>query len=176
MKIADDFASMTGEIARRLGLRLESLQELEGGRSGARTFLVLVTPLNGTAKPSHMILRIESARRGARTAGGHQAARSSLGSAFVLDHVVELGFGPATFGGVTATIYKLVGGSLMQWRPLSSYSRQAAVVGFYRRVIQDVLNEFSSGEFSLCHPQELLKHWLQNRVDRVESFLKDHQA
>ena len=33
-------------------------------------------------------------------------------------------------------------------------------------ITEDVLNEFSSGEFSLCHPQELLKHWLQNRKRR----------
>src|SRR5438046_253626 len=116
MKLTEDFETMTGEIARRLEIRLEPLQELEGGRSGARTFLVSVTSLQPPLTPSHMILRLESARRGARTAEGNKVAEATLGSDFVRDHVVAPSLGPTTCGSMTATFYNLAGGSLMQWR------------------------------------------------------------
>jgi predicted ATPase len=161
----------------KLGIIVSPLQELLGGWSGAAVYLVSVSFL-GSNRVEHYVLKLDRKNPKARSDEivRHQQAHDSAPAEFARHHMAEIAFERIEQDGTIAIFYEIAGQSLLSYRPLSHYERQAQLVTIFQATYNYLLegwNAHKTVEQGL-HPQQILKRWLGFRLEAdqpVEQFL-----
>lgn len=180
-----DFRSLPIEFQQVLDLTQQQhsieivpLQELKGGRTGAKLFLVSVC-LSDSGRVLHYVLKLDRVdQRGAMNEiECHQLARNQAPAEFARDHIPEIAY-QVEQGQNIAIFYTIAGQSLLNYRSLASFERQSQLETIFRATDELLLagwNEAGTFERGL-HPQSLLERWLGYRITsqgRLGNFLNE---
>ncbi|HSL28965.1 MAG TPA: tetratricopeptide repeat protein [Anaerolineales bacterium] len=158
-------------------IRIEPLQVLVGGWSGAMVYLVSVTHLD-SQRVEHFILKLDRKSKTARSdeLSRHLTAHSRSPAEFARDHLATLAFERVEAEGAIAIFYSIAGQSLQAFRPLSNYRQQHQLESIFTATTRYLLEEWNAApSFATLHPQELLHRWLGFRLDAgapVETFIR----
>lgn len=161
------------------GIRVTSLDQLVGGRSGAAIHLVSVAGEDARTV-EHCILKLDRVRPGSRSgeAARHTAVLASAPASFARGSIPDMAFDPVEHDGAVAIFYRIAGQSLRSFRPLSSHQRQSqlsAILAHTTTFLLDGWNADLSFEQAIP-PQELLRAWLGFRLrpdGHLDRFLRE---
>jgi hypothetical protein len=181
-----DFGSLPSEYQNvlrlaqeRHNLQVTPLEELKGGRTGARLYLVSISaPVRGPVE--HIILKLDRVNPQVRfdEATRHGLAVSQAPPDFARQHTVDLAFDRVERDGAIAAFYSIAGQSLHHFRPLASYERQCQLQTIFSTTNELLLAEWNAASTfdQAVHPQSLLARWLTYRLEpkgNIERFLED---
>jgi predicted ATPase/Tfp pilus assembly protein PilF len=160
-------------------LQITPLQELKGGRTGARLYLVSVsTPVRDSVQ--HIVLKLDRVNPQARSDETirHGLAVSQAPPDFARRHMVNLAFDRVERDGAIAVFYSIAGQSLHHFRPLAYYERQCQLQTIFSATNELLLTEWNAASTfdQAVHPQSLLARWLTYRLEPegdIERFLQD---
>jgi predicted ATPase len=192
-ELAADFSSLPAEYQDVLRLAQDThkievtpLQELKGGRTGARLYLVSVSSPDSdpVQRPvghlRHFVLKLD--RKSKKTKMDelkrHSTALSQAPSGFARNHIANLAFDRVELEGAVAIFYSIAGQSLHHYRPLASYQRQSRLEMIFRATNEVLLAGWNAALTfeQAVHPQKLLAQWLGYRLQpggNIEHFLED---
>jgi predicted ATPase len=161
----------------RFKVAITPLQKLVGGRSGAMIYLVSVLA-QADGQIEHLILKLDQKNPKARAdeIDRHNQAMAASPPDFVHNHMPEMAFERIELEDAVAIFFTIAGQSLLDFRPLTSFTRQRQLEQIFIATQETILERWNgraSFEQAL-HPQELLKRWLGFRTDPgapVERFL-----
>jgi len=160
-------------------ITIAPLQLLVGGWSGAVVYLVSVSN-NETKRVEHCILKLD--RKGKNTKSDevtrHNTVMDKATSDFARDHIAELVFDRVEHEGAIAIFYRIAGGSLQKYRPLSSYENQNQLSTIFTRTNNILLSGWNQNLTfeQAIHPQKVLSKWLGFRLDEggnIEQFIQE---
>ncbi len=163
----------------RHNLQVTPLEELKGGRTGARLYLVSVSTL--VRDPiEHIVLKLDRINPEATPdeITRHGLAVSQAPPDFACQHMVDLAFDRVECDGAIAVFYSIAGQSLHHFRPLASYERQSQLETIFSATNELLLAEWNAASTfdQAVHPQSLLTRWLGYRLEpegNIECFLED---
>jgi predicted ATPase len=158
------------------------LQELKGGRTAARLYLVSVS--RPEADPvEHLVLKLDRVNPKARSdeVARHDLALSQAPSDFSRQHMAQLAFERVEQDGAVAIFYSVAGQSLHHFRPLSSFERQSQLEVIFRATHHTLLSEWNAHPLfeQAVHPTALLSRWLTYRLKpggKIDRFLQEEHA
>jgi predicted ATPase len=177
--LPSEYQSVLSLAQERHNIKVTPLEELKGGRTGARLYLVSVsTPAAGPVK--HFVLKLDHINPKARSDEGsrHSQALSQAPPDFARQHLPDLAFNPVEHDGAIAIFYAIAGQSLHHYRTLASYERQSQLETIFGATLRYLLSEWNAGlSFEQAiHPQDLLARWLTYRLKpggNIERFLDE---
>ena len=159
----------------RHNIQVTPLEELKGGRTGARLYLVSVRD-----PVEHIVLKLDLIKPDARSdeITRHALAVSRAPPDFARQHMVDLAFDRVECDGAIAVFYSIAGQSLHHFRPLASYERQSQLETIFSTTNELLLAEWNAASTfdQAVHPQSLLARWLTYRLrpeGKIERFLED---
>jgi predicted ATPase/Tfp pilus assembly protein PilF len=160
-------------------LQVTPLEELKGGRTGARLYLVSVsTPVRDPVQ--HIVLKLDRVNSQVRSdeTTRHGLALSQAPPGFARQHMVDLAFDRVERDGAIAVFYSIAGQSLHHFRPLAYYERQCQLQTIFSATSELLLTEWNAASTfdQAVHPQSLLARWLTYRLEPegdIERFLQD---
>jgi predicted ATPase len=154
------------------------LEELKGGWTGARLFLVSVSTVDARTV-DHLVLKLDRIHQKVSTTESekHKLVRSLAPREFSTVHVPEIAFEAAT-GNAIAIFYTIAGQSLLRYRTLGSFQRQDQLETIFEETDTILLEDWNADR--ICeqglHPVDFLERWLGYRLTasgNLKSFLKD---
>ncbi len=180
-----DFGALPVEYQRllalaqvRFSIEIGLLDELKGGRTGARLALVSVAATD-SREVRHLVLKLDRMPRKARPdeIEQHKQALHLAPSEFAGQHMAELVY-EVKDGETIAVFYAIAGQSLLQFRPLAHYTRQSQLEAIWRATHQCLLERWNAeAAFERAvHPQKLLERWLSYRLrpeGNIAGFLEN---
>ena len=115
-----EFQNILQQVKEEQEIEIVPLEELKGGRTGARLFLVSIAPIS-TGKVAHLILKLDHVPKLAKLdeIQKHSLALSEAPADFAKRHMAEIAFDRAQDGCV-AIFYDIAGHSLINFRPRGS--------------------------------------------------------
>jgi hypothetical protein len=184
-----DYQRVLSLAQERHSIKITPLEELKGGRTGARLYLVSVssaTPANGSAPGEtrdavqHFVLKVDRINPKAKTdeMTRHALAVHRAPSDFAAQHLADLAFERVEHEGAIAIFYAIAGQSLHRFQPLASFRRQSQLETIFRATFDILLAEWNA-QLSFeqaVHPQSLLERWLGYRLKsggNIERLLED---
>jgi hypothetical protein len=154
------------------------LEELKGGWTGARLFLVSVST-DDARTVDHLVLKLDRIHQKVSKTESekHKLVHSLAPKKFAMAHVPEITFEAVT-GNAIAIFYTIAGQSLLRYRTLASFQRQDQLETIFEKTNTVLLEDWNvdrTCEQGL-HPVDLLERWLGYRLTasgNLKSFLKD---
>ncbi|UCD98470.1 MAG: AAA family ATPase [Chloroflexota bacterium] len=173
-----DFQQVLSLAEQQNDIEILPLEELKGGRTGAKLFLVSISGQR-FQRISHLILKLDHIHKKAprNESENHRLARDLSPAGFAEQHLPEIAF-ESQKGDAIAIFYTIAGQSLLSYRALASFERQdqlETIFSITNDVLLDQWNadlEFEQG----CRPCNLLERWLGYRLTssgNLNSFLQD---
>jgi hypothetical protein len=163
----------------RHNIKVTPLEELHGGLTDARLYLVSVSrPAH--APVEHFVLKLDRVNPKTRAdeSTRHGLALSRAPSEFARQHMADLAFSAAEHDGAIAIFYSIAGQSLHHFRPLARLERQSQLETIFSATNHYLLSGWNADlSFEQAvHPQSLLARWLTYRLKpggNIERFLDD---
>ena len=177
--LPDDYQSVLCLAQERHNINITPLEELKGGRTGARLYLVSVS--KPESRPvEHFILKLDRINPKARSDEftRHSLAVSQAPPDFASQHIADLALDRVEHEGALAIFYAIAGQSLHHFRTLASYERQSQLEIMFGATAEYLLSGWNAclSFEQAVHPQSLLARWLTYRLQpggRIERFLED---
>jgi predicted ATPase/class 3 adenylate cyclase len=164
--LPEEFQQILQRVQELQGIEITPLEELKGGRTGARLFLVSVKPA-GSKKVSHLILKLDhlSPKTKSDESKRHRLAMSQAPPEFAKGHMAEIAY-ELTHEGSIAIFYSIAGQSLINFHPLSAIQRQNQSETIFQATNDTILSEWNQdpGIEQSVHPHDLLNRWLGYRL------------
>jgi predicted ATPase len=160
-------------------IQVTPLEELKGGRTGARLYLVSVSAPGGD-RVEHLVLKLDRLNPLAipDEPTRHGMALSHAPPDFARGHMAQLAYDRVERNGAIAIFYAIAGQSLHSFRPLAGYERRCQLETIFRATNELLLSEWNAVPTfdQSVHPQTLLARWLTYRLKprgNIEGFLED---
>jgi predicted ATPase len=183
-ELAAEFGSLPTEYQRvlelaqkRHNIQATPLEELKGGRTGARLYLVSVSrPTHDLIE--HFVLKLDHINPKARSdeSTRHGLALSLAPADFADRHMARLAFDRVEHDGTIAIFYSIAGQSLHHFRTLANYQQQSQIEAIFSATNHYLLSEWNAGRSfeQAVQPTDLLARWMTYRLKAgggLERFL-----
>lgn len=162
----------------RYSIEIGLLDELKGGRTGARLALVSVAE-TGSGEVRHLVLKLDRISQKARSdeIERHRLALSLAPPEFARQHMAELVYEVKDREHI-ALFYAIAGQSLLQFRPLAHFAQQSQLEAIWRATHECLLERWNAeAAFERAVlPQKLLERWLGYRLGpegNIAGFLEN---
>ncbi len=163
-------------------IAITPLQELSGGFSGARLFLVRVASTESD-RLEHLILKLDRRRHTSSSdeVTRHEVVQRTSPPGFAQERVPQLALDRVESDEALAMFYAIAGQSLRRFRTLSTFRRQSRLERLFAATNAVLLGEWNAAlRFEpMKHPGDLLAQWLGFRLDagqKIEAFLEQVPA
>jgi len=173
-----EYQSLIGLAQDKFNIKLQPLQLLVGGYSGAMVYLVSTASLDAH-HIEHCILKLDHKRKIKKSdeITRHRAVMHKSPSEFASIHVPELAFESVEEEGAIAIFYRIAGESLLNYLPLSRFEQQNQVKTIFQETNNLLLAKWNRNLAFVqgVHPQKALEKWLGFRLEagrNIESFIK----
>lgn len=173
-----EYQNILGWVEQQHAIQITPLQELRGGRTGARLYLVSAgNAKNGQVE--HYVLKLDQIRKPERAdeIHRHQLALEQAPADFGVRHTARLAL-TAEHDGTAALFYTIAGQSLQNYRALADYDQQSQLETIFRTATDTLLTKWNARPaFEQGMPQSLLKSWLGYRLTaegNIVSFFENH--
>lgn len=166
-----EYQEVLAKVQNDFKTRIRPLQQLTGGRTGALLYLVSATSENNESV-KHYVLKLDHAADWGKgwenEAERHRKACELTSNDFCQKHMARLVYKPVELERALAVMYTIAGSSLLQCRPLASFSQQTRLKEIYSILGRSLVDEWNKGTLKTAenwHPQDILRHWLGYRLD-----------
>ena len=166
------------------GIGILPLQELRGGQTGARLYLVSIRPDRQASGPpagvEHAILKLDRGNPKARAGEMelHEQAVRLAPADFARRHMPSFPFSPVKTAEASAIFYTIAGQSLHNYHALGSYTQGKQLETIFSTAFRCLLREWNAGACfeQALHPQSLFPRWLSYRLNpggNIEKFMEE---
>ena len=167
------------------GIGITPLQELRGGQTGARLYLVSIrqegeAPAGRSAAVEHAILKLDRGNPKARAGEMelHEQAARLAPADFTRRHMPSFPLPPVKTAEASAIFYAIAGQSLHNYHALSSYAQGKQLETILSSTTRCLLREWNAeARFEQAlHPQSLFPRWLSYRLNpggKIEQFIEE---
>ena len=160
-------------------IQVMPLQELSGGRTEARLYLVSV-PSDSGGQLRHYILKIDkkNSKSARDESERHHMAANQAPPEFAHKHIAALAFDRVELDGVVVIFYTIAGQSLNRFRSLADCQNQSGLEHIFSRTNEVLLNGWNpERKFEQAvRPPDLLARWLGYRLQEggnIDRFLEE---
>ena len=176
--LPDEYQQVLFLAQQENNIEVYPLEELKGGWTGARLYLVSVSTVDPRTV-EHLILKLDRIHQKASKTESetHRLVCNLAPKKFAMAHVPEIAFEAATKDAI-AIFYTIAGQSLLSYRTLASFQRQDQLETIFEKTNTVLLEDWNvdrTCEQGL-HPVDFLERWLGYRLTasgNLKSFLKN---